>query len=154
MRQPCRQVVRDRLVPILASGVASRYPPRNAAVLVMAGGMLASVPQAPVLQHHRHHTAAPSSGALLSPKSDMPWRHQTGRLAGGRSSGGASSVATQSLWACVYWSSRLGFPTRLFFRTSGHCSISSLVAALSRERGSLPGRAVEAKLSSVDPHDE
>ena len=43
-------------------------------------------------------------------------------------------MATQSHKACVYCSSRLGFPTRLFFRTGGHCSISSLVAALCLSR--------------------
>ena len=60
--------------------------------------------------------SAPSVGALLSPKSDMPWRHQPGRFACGKSSGGASSVATQLHRACVYCSSIVGFSTRLFFR--------------------------------------
>ena len=63
-------------------------------------------------------------------ESGMPWRHQPGRFACGKVSGGASSVATQSHKALVCCSSKLGFPTRLFFRAGGLCCISSLVAAL------------------------
>ena len=50
-------------------------------------------------------------------------------------------MATQSHKARVYCSSRLDFPTRLFFRTGGHCSISSLVAALCLSKSSSACRS-------------
>ena len=60
----------------------------------------------------------------------MPWRHQPGRFARGKSSGNASNVATQLHKACVNCSSIVGFPTRLFFRAGSHRSISNWAAAL------------------------
>ena len=84
-RQECRQVVGNRLVvPSLASGVAVRNR-RNACWYARFGFSSWSV--ATVWE--------PSGGPRLSPKSDMPWRHQPGHFACGRSSGRASSMATQ-----------------------------------------------------------
>ena len=81
--------------------------------LVMAGGMPASTSQAPLLRQ----PSTSSRRGPLSAKSGMPWRHQ-----------GWPLRLRQSLWGVprawppnrtrpfLYCSSKLGFPTRLFFR--------------------------------------
>ena len=133
IRQPCRQVVRDHpVVPSLQ--VAQQCVVQVVCPLRLRRlhccDSLGAIRQRTPFSEERHAVAPPG----------WPLRLWQGFW-------GSTSVATQSHKALVYCSSKLGFPTRLFFGAGGHFSISSLVAALSsRERGSLPRHAVLAKL--------
>ena len=142
---------RSSCCPILACGAAARNPPPNSADLVMAGGMLASISQAPLVQQPRRHPAE----HFFHPRATC---HNATNLA---VSPAASPLGVPRAWPPSHTRSVCTARPDL---TSQRVSSSGQVATapspawlphcVSREQGSLLRRAVQANLSQADPHDE